>query len=104
MQKDYCGGIPLARVKSLYIQAMMQSKRHKGLTGGLPRQNTKYTERQKEVMRHLCDGLTQKEIADKIGIKPSAVKSHLILIYRKLDVSTGIDAIMRINELRVLED
>jgi LuxR family maltose regulon positive regulatory protein len=104
MQKDYNGDIPLARVKSLYIMAMTQSKRHKGLTGGAFRHNLKFTDRQKEVIHHLSEGLTQKEIAVAMGIKPSSVKSHLTLIYNKLEVSSSIDAVMRINELHTLED
>jgi DNA-binding NarL/FixJ family response regulator len=53
-------------------------------------------------MSYLCEGLTHKEIAEKMGIKFSSVKSHTILIYQKLDVSNAVDAMIKIQELGLL--
>jgi DNA-binding CsgD family transcriptional regulator len=37
-------------------------------------------------MRLLCAGLSQQAIAGQLGLKVTGVKSHLQLIYKKLDV------------------
>ena len=66
-------------------------------------QNLAFTDQQKTVLRLLNEGLTQKKIAEQIGIKPSSVKVHVSLIYKKLDVSNITDAIIKIHELGVLD-
>ncbi|MCL2637767.1 MAG: LuxR C-terminal-related transcriptional regulator [Oscillospiraceae bacterium] len=103
-QKDYKGNIPPAYVKTLYIHAMTRAKSFKGLTGGQAAKEVSFTERQKEVMRYLCEGLTQKEIGMKMNLKASSIKSHMILIYNKLDVANGVDAVIKINEMKLLEN
>jgi len=55
-------------------------------------------------MRLMCEGYSQKEIAEKIGLKPYGVKSHVELIYRKLDVFNSMDAVMKIKELGLLRE
>lgn len=35
------------------------------------------TRRQMEVLRHLCDGLSNKEIARELGVAPATVKTHI---------------------------
>jgi LuxR family maltose regulon positive regulatory protein len=101
-QKDYNGELSGAFVKTLYIAALARSKSEKGLTGGRVTGTLKFTETQTLVMRLLCDGLSRNEIADKMGITPYGVKSHLGLIYKKLDVPGGVEAVMKIKELGVL--
>jgi LuxR family maltose regulon positive regulatory protein len=102
-QKDYDGELSASQVKPLYILSLPRAKHSKGLTGGRARENMKFTDRQKEVMHYLCEGLTHKEIAAKMGIKFSSVKSHTILIYKKLDVSNISDAVVKIQELGLLK-
>jgi LuxR family maltose regulon positive regulatory protein len=103
IQKDYSGALSSLEVKNLYILAVAKGKYKKGLTGGRLPVNLKFTERQKTVMKHLCDGLTHKEIGIQMGLKYSAIKSHMILIYKKLDVSNGVDAVIKIREMNVLD-
>ena len=102
-QKDYTGELLTAQLKIIYIMVLERAKFSRGLTRGKVKENIKFTERQKEVMKYLCEGLTHKAIGEKMGLKPSAVKSHMILIYKKLDVSNGVDAIIKIRALDVLE-
>ncbi len=102
-QKDYNGEFTGSMLKTIYISALSRAKVSRGLTGGRAPENLKFTDQQKAVMRHLCDGLAQKMIAEKMGLKPSAVKSHMILIYKKLDVTSGVDAMMKIRELGLLD-
>lgn len=103
VQKD-SGGISVTYVKMLYIMALTRAKHSKGMTGGRIPENMTFTGQQKTVMGYMCEGFTQKEMAEKMGIKPSGVKSHVTLIYRKLDVSNSVDAMIKIRELGVLDE
>jgi LuxR family maltose regulon positive regulatory protein len=103
IQKDYTGELCAAEMKNLYISAVSKAKHKKGLTGGRLPENLKFTERQKTVMKYLCDGLTQRETGDRMGLKHSAIRSHMILIYKKLDVSNGVDAVIKIKEMNILD-
>lgn len=44
------------------------------------------TERQREVLRAAADGLDQRQMGEKLGIRPQTVKNHLTVIYAKLGV------------------
>jgi RNA polymerase sigma factor (sigma-70 family) len=46
------------------------------------------TEREREVLDLLAQGLTNKEIAEKLVITTNTVKRHLKAIFEKLDVHT----------------
>lgn len=46
--------------------------------------------RQQQVVSLVCDGLTNKMIADKLGVNEGTVKSHLRAIYDKLGVQSRI--------------
>jgi RNA polymerase sigma factor (sigma-70 family) len=46
------------------------------------------TDREREVLDLLAQGLTNKEIAEKLVITPNTVKRHLKAVYEKLDVHT----------------
>jgi DNA-binding NarL/FixJ family response regulator len=46
------------------------------------------TAREVEVLRLLAQGLTNREIAERLVISPRTVNAHLHAIYHKLDVST----------------
>jgi len=50
------------------------------------------TKKEREVLRHLIKGLSNKEIASELGISPGTVNTHLDNIYRKLDVSNRLMA------------
>lgn len=44
--------------------------------------------RELEIARHFADGLTNKEIAQKLGLAPATVRNHLSSIYLKLGVGS----------------
>ncbi len=61
-----------------------------------PQKNIKndLTPREEDVLRLLTEGLTNKEIANKLFICEKTVKSHLNNIFKKLDVSRRLQAIL----------
>jgi DNA-binding CsgD family transcriptional regulator len=50
------------------------------------------TQKEKEILGHSINGLTNKEIASSLNISPGTVNTHLDSIYRKLGVSNRIEA------------
>lgn len=50
------------------------------------------TEKQKEVLRYLLKGLSNREIANKLNISPGTVNTHLDNIYLKLGCSSRSEA------------
>ena len=51
------------------------------------------TRREREVLALLADGLTNREIAQRLGIGPETVKDHVASLYRKLDVRDRVSAV-----------
>lgn len=48
--------------------------------------------REREILRLLTTGLTNREIAHVLGISPSTIKNHLNALYAKLEVSDRTEA------------
>ena len=51
------------------------------------------TRRERDVLRLLADGLTNRAIADELGIGAETVKDHVASLYRKLDVGDRVTAV-----------
>ena len=60
------------------------------------------SERELEVLQMIAEGLTNVEIASKMIIAQSTVKTHINRIYRKLDVDTRTQAVVRARQLKIL--
>jgi DNA-binding CsgD family transcriptional regulator len=58
--------------------------------------------RELEVLRLIEQGLSNAEIAAKLTLAPSTVKTHINNIYGKLGVQTRVQALNRARELRLL--
>ena len=74
----------------LEVEAILDSNR-KGQAGKLKKI---ITPREKEVLRLLTTGSTNKEIAKALFISEKTVKSHLNSIFRKLNVTRRLQAIL----------
>jgi NarL family two-component system response regulator LiaR len=61
------------------------------------------TERDIEVLAMVARGLSDKEIARKLSVSESTVKSHLRAVYRRLDVRNRAQAVAFAIEKRLLE-
>jgi LuxR family maltose regulon positive regulatory protein len=60
------------------------------------------TERERDVLQLVAEGLSNKEIARRLVVAPSTVKQHLKHIYGKLDVHSRTQAVARGRELGLL--
>lgn len=103
-RSDYRGTLSGTFVKRLYLGAVQRAARGKGLTGGRVEENLRFTQQQKRVMKLLCEGCSYRRIGETLGIQFSTVRSHIELIYKKLDVSGAKEAVLKIQELQVLEN
>lgn len=54
---------------------------------------TLLSERERQVLRLLADGLSAKQIAYELGITQSTVSQHVSRIYDKLDVHNAVAAV-----------
>jgi LuxR family transcriptional regulator, maltose regulon positive regulatory protein len=68
----------------------------------VPGTNETVSAREVEVLAHVADGLSNREIAAKLFISEVTVKSHLTRIFRKLDASSRTRAVARARELHLL--
>jgi LuxR family maltose regulon positive regulatory protein len=60
------------------------------------------SEREIQVLRLIADGLSNREIADRLTIAVGTAKRHASNIYAKLDVHSRVQAVARAQELRLL--
>jgi DNA-binding NarL/FixJ family response regulator len=60
-----------------------------------PKTDYGLTEREKEILKLMTDGLTKKLIADKLFVSYYTIDTHLKNIYMKLHVHTGPEAVAK---------
>lgn len=58
-----------------------------------------FSERENQIVDHLCQGATYKMIADKLFVTPSTVNFHIQNIYLKLDVNSKSEALAKLGQL-----
>ena len=51
------------------------------------------TQRQREVLLLLCEGMPNKLIGRELGVSASTVKSHVMSVLRSLNVATRLEAV-----------
>jgi DNA-binding NarL/FixJ family response regulator len=60
------------------------------------------TPREREILALLADGLGNKQIAARLGISTNTVKTHLELLFEKLDASSRTEAVTTAARLGLL--
>ncbi|MDH4096655.1 MAG: helix-turn-helix transcriptional regulator [Betaproteobacteria bacterium] len=61
------------------------------------------TPREADVVRLLALGCTYVQVADRLGVSPHTVTTHIKNAYRKLGVRCAAAAVMRAVQLQMLE-
>ena len=79
-----------------HVQSAMPCR---GPTGCGP--NPVLSERELAVLRLLADGLSKREIGAELNLSFNTVHSHTKAIYRKLGVSSRVEAVARAQQLGV---
>jgi len=73
------------RVLSRFVEQAYRSSQHRVSPGRRP-----FTSREKEVLRMLVAGCSNKEIAAPLGIEERTVKEHVSKLFRKVGVSNRV--------------
>lgn len=88
----HAGGTPLSRrAAKLLLEAFQRFKPRPWEDKGF----SPLSEREKEILSLVKDGLSDKEIAQKLGVATYTVSTHLKNIYEKLDVCGRTEATWR---------
>jgi len=61
----------------------------------LPDLRQPLTEREQEIVKHVVQGMTNKEVATQLGISDHTVKTHMTNIFSKLKVSRRLQLLLR---------
>ncbi len=74
------------RVLSLFVDRAL----HSGASRSLRRNNSQFTEREREVLKLLIAARSNREIAEILGIEERTVKAHVARLMRKVGVDNRI--------------
>jgi len=75
-----------AFIESQMLKGML-SEMKPGAAGTMPGPARNLTKREREILALVAEGLSNREIADRLVLSPETVKSHVAAILEKLNVS-----------------
>jgi DNA-binding NarL/FixJ family response regulator len=90
------GDLPMSRAMAAdVVRSLAGDRRRTGPGNSVDHPLADLSEREHEVLRHLGDGLTDREIAERLGISPRTVETHVGSILHKLGVKNRAQAARR---------
>lgn len=92
-----------AFVNTLFLGARNMSRHTRGMFAEGKTRAVKLSPRQKEILLYLAQNLSYKEIADKTGVKVTTVVDHIGKLYEKIKVNNAHDAVLKAEELGIME-
>lgn len=95
------GGSPLTPDVARTILDLLRALKPPALAGPSPRR-FELTDREQDVLRALVNGRSYKQVADDLGISLGTVRSHIVAIYRKLQVHNVAEAVSRAVRQRLI--
>jgi two-component system, NarL family, nitrate/nitrite response regulator NarL len=88
------GDLPMSRNMAAHVVEHLAGAGRR--SGGTPNdEGWDLSSREEEVLRLLADGITDREIADRLGISPRTVETHVGNVLRKLGVRNRAQAAQR---------
>jgi DNA-binding NarL/FixJ family response regulator len=85
----------------------MAKRRRRPWTGDADptvRPDVSLSERERQIVRLLLDGLTNKEIGNRLGVSDQTVKNQLTTLYRKVGVANRLQLLVRALQENLLAD
>jgi DNA-binding NarL/FixJ family response regulator len=86
-------GVPPSADIVLFARGGGTSANTRQRTSGEAPVGTVLSNREREILALLADGLVNKQIAARLGISTNTVKTHLELLFDKLGVTTRAEAV-----------
>jgi DNA-binding NarL/FixJ family response regulator len=83
------------------VRVLLNKPRHAARPSLTP-MNTLLTERERDVLRWISLGASNKVVAQKLSISPSTVRTHVESVFRKLECSTRAAATLKATQLGLL--
>lgn len=96
------GALKLVLAGGVYVppEMLRQAESEAACGGKCPITNSHgLTPRQLEVLRHLCAGMSNKEIATAINLAEGTVKIHVAAAYHALNVNSRVEAVLVAEQL-----
>lgn len=72
-------------------------------SNGITYEQKVLSRREEEVIKELCTGASNKEIGERLCISVATVKTHIINIYSKLEVSSRVEAIEKARVIGIVK-
>jgi DNA-binding NarL/FixJ family response regulator len=89
------GELPMSRKMAAELVRQLSMGSGRGPTSVAGELLAELSDREAEVLRHLAEGLTDREIAERLGISPRTVETHVGSILHKLGVRNRAQAATR---------
>jgi LuxR family transcriptional regulator, maltose regulon positive regulatory protein len=93
----------VGRVPAVYLAKLLASLSQEGGSPGVNERMTEpLSEREQEVLAFIAAGKSNREIADKLFVSTTTIKTHINNLYRKLDTRSRTQAVARAREMSLL--
>lgn len=84
----------------LGITALLEAVRKKGAIAGerytpARAEDQRLTRSERDIVELVCEGLTNTQIAERLGVSPRTIQGHLLKVFRKFAVSTRAELVAR---------
>ena len=80
--------------ETIIPQGELQRVLSKVRGGGHPGRATQLTDREEEVLAHMREGLSNAQVAERLGVTQSTVRNHVQRILYKLNVHSKLEAVV----------